>query len=145
MEDTTDCRISVYGNISDHNKLCNPENFYKYIQLLIRVKHEPIADMVRRTGCSPKCKIVTYDYEVTKGVANWDSNWTAMVFVQPKSSLVEIEEEYYTFDTNDLISSIGGNLGLFLGWSLLSIVEAIGLMFIYLKTCTNFLDRDELN
>ena len=138
MEDTTDCRISVYGNISDHNKTCSPENLSKYIRLLIQVKQEPVSDMVSRTGCSPKCTIVTYDYEVTKGVADWDENWTAIVFVQPKSSLVEIQEEYYTFDSNDLISSIGGNLGLFLGWSLLSIVEALGLIFIYLKSFTDF-------
>ena len=99
------------------------------------MKQEPISDMVTRTGCIPKCSIISYDYEVTRGVADWDENWTAMVFVQPKNSLVEIQEEYYTFDTNDLISSIGGNLGLFLGWSLLSLVEAFGLILMYLRSC----------
>ena len=37
------------------------------------------------------------------------SNWTSEVFIQPKFST-----EYYSFDRIDLISSIGGNLGLFL-------------------------------
>ncbi len=37
------------------------------------------------------------------------------------SNVVEISSEYYEFDLNDLISSVGGNLGLFLGWSFLSI------------------------
>ena len=99
------------------------------------MKNEPVNDMVTRTGCLPTCKIVRYDYEVKQSVADWDDNWTAMVFVQPKSSMVETQEEYYTYDSNDLISSIGGNLGLFLGWSLLSLVEAFGLILMYLRSC----------
>ena len=43
------------------------------------------------------------------------------VFIQPKSSVVDYSYEYYSFDSNDLISSVGGNLGLFLGWSFLTI------------------------
>ena len=45
------------------------------------------------------------------------------------SNVVEISSEYYEFDLNDLISSVGGNLGLFLGWSLLSISEALTVIF----------------
>ena len=52
------------------------------------------------------------------------------VYIQPKSSVVDYSNEYYSFDLNDLISSVGGNLGLFLGWSFLTIVEAFGFLLV---------------
>ena len=36
---------------------------------------------------------------------------------------VEISEEYYTYDLASFVADMGGNLGLFLGWSILSIIE----------------------
>ena len=59
--------------------------------------------------------------------------WSSEVFVQAASSEVEYSEEYYTFDENDLISSVGGNMGLFLGWSVLTLVEAIGFLIVVTK------------
>ena len=58
----------------------------------------------------------------------WKTNYTSQVFIEPQSNVVEVASEYYEFDTNDLISSVGGNLGLFLGWSLLSISEKLGVL-----------------
>ena len=63
------------------------------------------------------------------------------------SNVVEISSEYYEFDLNDLISSVGGNLGLFLGWSLLSISEALTVIFpefyfFVKKTCLNIINAN---
>ena len=55
------------------------------------------------------------------------------VYIQPKSSVVDYSNEYYSFDLNDLISHVGGNLGLFLGWSFLTIVEAFGFLLVLVK------------
>ena len=52
------------------------------------------------------------------------------VFLQPRSSVLEYLEEFYNFDFQDLVSSIGGYLGLFLGWSVLSIVEMFGAVLL---------------
>ena len=35
----------------------------------------------------------------------------------------EVTKEYYTYDTNSFIADVGGNLGLFLGFSLLSFFD----------------------
>ena len=61
---------------------------------------------------------------------DWETKWISEVYIQPKSSVVEYSIEYYSFDTNDLISSVGGNLGLFLGVSILSFVEAVTFFFV---------------
>ena len=47
--------------------------------------------------------------------------------------MVEKTSEYYSFDTDDLISSVGGYLGLFLGWSFLTLVETFSLFVCILK------------
>ena len=63
------------------------------------------------------------------------------------SNVVEISSEYYEFDLNDLISSVGGNLGLFLGWSLLSISEALMVIFpeFFLAAKTQLLTSTSLH
>ena len=64
---------------------------------------------------------------------SWQTNGRSEVFIQAKSSVVNYLSEYYSFDFNDLISSVGGNLGLFLGWSFLTFVEAIGFIVVLIN------------
>ena len=70
----------------------------------------------------------SYDKKVQK--IDWNTHWRAEVYIQPESSVVDYSDEHYSFDMNDLISSVGGNLGLFLGWSFLTMVEAIGFLLV---------------
>ena len=39
---------------------------------------------------------------------------------------VEVSEEYYAYDLTSFLADLGGNLGLLLGWSILSIIECFG-------------------
>ena len=76
------------------------------------------------------------------------------MYLQPKSSLREHSVEYLSYDTNgeiftlwhpltdrtklflDLIGDIGGYLGLFLGWSLVTFYDAIPLILTFIKAKT---------
>ena len=40
-----------------------------------------------------------------------------------RTSKYKFEREYYTYDRNSFISDVGGNLGLFLGMSILSLYD----------------------
>ena len=112
---------------------CSMENFKKYFDLLIWIKQSKISEVEQSSGCYPKCRIVQYSFETTQRNIDWTSNWTSEVYVQPKSSFVEYSSEYLSFSSDDLLSSVGGNLGLFLGWSLLTIIEAFGLIVCVCK------------
>ena len=46
--------------------------------------------------------------------------WTSEVFIEAFDD-VEESTEYLAYDLNDLVGSVGGYLGLFLGWSLLGL------------------------
>ena len=39
---------------------------------------------------------------------------------------VEVSEEYYAYDFTSFLADVGGNIGLLLGWSILSIIECFG-------------------
>ena len=116
------------------------KEFDLYFHMLTNLKHDPLSEVQKRSGCYPKCKVVHYFYEVEKNILTWKTNYTSQVFIEPKSNVVEVASEYYEFDTNDLISSVGGNLGLFLGWSLLSISEKLGVLLTkFYFFCSHFL------
>ena len=123
----TKCKFYVHPIENQSSVNCDEGAFIKYMELLVRIKQSRITDIQEETGCYPKCQIVQYSYEIVEKDLNWAANWTAEVFIQPKSSIVEKTQEYYSFDSNDLISSIGGNLGLFLGWSLLTVMQTLSL------------------
>ena len=130
----TNCNIDYSAVGEDQQGSCSTENFLKYFKLLIRIKQSGLSDVIQESGCHPKCKVSQYSYEtIHKKTSNWTSNWTAEVYIQPKSSITEYSVEYYTFDRSDLIGNIGGNLGLFLGWSLLTFVEALTFVLFMFK------------
>ena len=127
----TNCNIDY--SAEDQQGSCSTENFLKYFKLLIRIKQSGLSDVIKESGCHPKCKISQYSYETLHKTSYWTPNWTAEIYIQPKSAITEHSVEYYTFDRSDLIATIGGNLGLFLGWSFLTFVEAIAFVFCMCK------------
>ena len=54
--------------------------------------------------------------------ANWGRDWTAALYLDVKTSSFTRQDEFYAYDIWDLTSSLGGLMGLFIGWSFLSIL-----------------------
>ena len=130
----SNCSIDFFGETQDRN-FCTKSGFKTYIQTLEYLKQEEISKIKTETGCIPKCKTIQYSFEKNLQKIDWNRNhgnksYMSEVYIQPKSSVVDYSNEYYSFDSNDLISSVGGNLGLFLGWSFLTIVEAFGFLLV---------------
>ena len=127
------CKIDLLGKVKDKKNICNKDGFKLYIETLDFMKQEDISKVMKVSGCHPKCKTVQYSYEKNMKKVSWQTNGRSEVYIQAKSSVVNYLSEYYSFDFNDLISSVGGNLGLFLGWSFLTFVEAIGLIIVLIN------------
>ena len=128
----TGCRIDFLAHF-DQQTFCSGNSFHYYLEELRKMKQEKISNVQKGSGCFPKCKTLHFSYQKNEKVINWRPNWTSEVYIQPKSSVVEYSKEYYSFDFNDLMSSVGGNLGLFLGWSLLTFAEALGLLLVIIR------------
>ena len=129
---TSKCHIGL------DEKNCTKEGFISYFKILVNLKRHNIAYVKRISGCYPKCKHTIYTLEVHERTKEGHSNWTSEVYIQPKSSEVKYSTEYYSFDINDLISNIGGNLGLFLGWSLLTFFEGVSILIMIAKIGKNY-------
>ena len=62
---------------------------------------------------------------------SWGSNWHAEFKLEAKLSSYEDVEEYFVFEFQDFVTSLGSFMGLFLGWSLLAIIEWVqGIVFV---------------
>ena len=139
IEEKSNCHIN-FAKDKGQERTCSIENFKKYHVLLIRMRQNRISHVVQQSGCYPKCKVVRYSFDTTVRPIDWKPNWTSEVYIEPKSSFVKYSVEYLNFDSTDLISSIGGNLGLFLGWSFLTFTEAFCFMLCFCKRKRLFRD-----
>ena len=74
------------------------------------------------TGCFLKCQKSKYEIAVESDKKIlWEIEWISEIVIQPSSSSREEVIEYLSYDLGDIIGDLGGYLGLFLGWSLLSV------------------------
>ena len=112
---------------------CSPDNLQKYFDFLINLKQAATSEIVAQSGCLPGCKMTQYSLQTRRKRIDWSANWTASVFLQPRSAVVEHSTEYYSYDLNDLIGDVGGYLGLFLGWSVLTFLDALPFILAMVK------------
>ena len=101
-------------------------------------------DIIKKTGCKPKCNTQKYDFHITndEDITNMRKDWISSFYLSTKTTTNLKSVETYSYDEQvniiiqinecqilscvlqDLIGAIGGYLGLFLGWSALSLVTA---------------------
>ena len=127
------CKLNIFGKPKEQKELCTKEGFKLYVETLQFLKQADIHVIEKASGCQRKCMTIEYSYEKNLQKSQGENNNRSEVFIQAKTAVVTYLTEYYTFDGNDFISSLGGNLGLFLGWSFLTLFEVLGLIFLAMK------------
>ena len=136
VEKETQCSISVaFDKLqSVECPLKNKKNITAFFEKLIWIKDTSLSELSNATGCYQKCTIREYSYEITKKEdVTWLAKWGSSFYLQPKFSFHLQLEEHLSYDLGDLFAAVGGYLGLFLGWSLLSLWE-VGYAWIKQKT-----------
>ena len=104
--------------INGQNNMC----MCRYNNALNRALKARWIKLTVLTGCYPKCTVRTYEFiEKTKEEATWGRDWSGAFYLDVKTSSFTSQDEFYAFDIWDLTSSLGGLIGLFIGWSFLSI------------------------
>ena len=64
----------------------------------------------------------TYEFvEKSQEVVTWKMDWSSTFYLDVKTSSFTRQDEFYAYDIWDLTSGLGGLMGLFIGWSFLSI------------------------
>ena len=139
--DTLDCKMDL--NLTTTSSIQCPVDFNlkKYLDLFLFFQHSSLKNISTVTGCLPKCKYTEYEFqrEPKEGV-DWKTAWMSSFYLWPKNSKITYSVEYYEFGLSDLFSDFRSYLGLFLGWSLLSITRGVPAWLSGLKeTCKTLL------
>ena len=83
-------------------------------------------NLTSESGCQVKCTILEYHFKRNKEESvTWKQEWSSAFYLHAETTKERQEEEYWVFDANDALNGIGGALGLFLGWSILYILQNI--------------------
>ncbi len=87
------------------------------------------------TGCPKSCRQTSYrpDLTVQPSSTYYDLGKTGLFIYM--SGSVETVEEYLLFDASEIITAVGGSLGLFLGFSCLSVISYFGSLFARFNIC----------
>ena len=59
--------------------------------------------------------------EKSQEKVTWKIDWSSSFYLDVKTSSFTRQDEFYAYDIWDLTSGLGGLMGLFIGWSFLSI------------------------
>ena len=137
------CNFDILSNTFNN---CSSNALVKLNDTLNELKYSTKMDIIKKTGCKPKCNTQKYDFQITKDedITNMRKEWISSFYLSTKTTTNLKSVETYSYDEQvnmktqinvnfifqlfcalqDLIGAIGGYLGLFLGWSALSLVTA---------------------
>ena len=123
VQTVTNCTIDWSNGTTDPS-LCpldfNLQEYHNILYDLFQLRS--LKKIIKTTGCLPKCKYTKYEYEEQANEkVNWKTEWISSFYIGTKYTSYESVVEYYVFGAEDLLADFGSYLGLFLGWSLLSI------------------------
>jgi hypothetical protein len=111
------CSLNFFKHHGHPN--CSSKDVLKTQQILEWIQISSFKNLTSTTGCFLKCKKTKYEMSILSDEKIlWSTEWISEVFIQPI--------EYLSYDLGGIIGDLGGHLGLFLGWSLLSITLYIG-------------------
>ena len=139
VQRTTNCSIDVFSN--KYN--CTSEGLANLFVTLDKLKLFTKRTTAKITGCLPKCTSNQYSFTLSNEEDStlWRKDWISSFYLSSKTTRETTVEQNYSYDeqviysltiliiTNlplqDLIGSVGGYLGLFLGWSCSSIISTL--------------------
>ena len=94
--------------------------------LLANVETRSGYGIANMTGCPIKCRVRQYSISECKSeLVSWKRQWSSAFYLGADRTEVRREEEFWIFDSSDTLNGIGGALGLFLGWSVLYLINQL--------------------
>ena len=105
---------------------CSFQGFQLYQNYSRTLKQLSYLDLIVTTGCQPKCRLRKFIYEEKSSEEIvWKHDWISAFYLEPKTVSYTKINEHYLYQLEDFIGDFGSYLGLFLGWSLVSVCSLL--------------------
>ena len=137
------CRPPWNAKSSSDIEVCSTSSdIFKYINHEHRIRNYEQELIIQKTGCLRPCKFREY---VSAGMTSKHQNLTnvdlkgkyCLNFVLA-STVLDIKTESFVYPGISFVSEIGGSLGLFVGFSFLTIYDWFDQIFAKILSKTNY-------
>ena len=120
------CHLDWVSHPDEQDTPCTSrKQLLKYNRYRMFFLNTPLSKLAGKTGCLARCKYKEFIFtQKSKEDITWKHNWSSSLFLEAERTMVRHEEELWAFDFDDTLNGIGGAMGLFLGWSLLTILSS---------------------
>ena len=106
----------------------------KFEKIYIKLQEAPLTQIVRMTGCEQPCNFKEYQFVNTNlkefSLVEYPDNRVA-ICLWAVSKYTQAQEEVLVYPFQSLIAELGGCLGLFLGFSFMTIWDGLKSMVIW--------------
>ena len=122
------CQLDWFPSqkVKQFPKCSTIEDIKRYDAQLVHVTAMSLFDMFNLTGCQAKCRGRHFSLTECKAVeVTWKHAWSSAFYLAAEKTMVRTEEEFLVFDWSDTVNGIGGAMGLFLGWSVLCMIQQL--------------------
>ena len=128
----------MFWNSFSSLRLCSTQaDIIRTQDMLEWIKTSSMNNISKVSGCLLKCIETTYKLSVvSQEKISWATNWISDLYIAAKTDTKDMANEYYSYDSGDLLGDLGGYLGLFLGGSFLSMFLSLPTLWKFIVTKT---------
>ena len=129
LENKVGCQLPWHNDASNLSKCTVPDQLKKFVKAYDDIVSLSGFSIAKETGCLPSCTINEYTVNVIKRFSYQDDKPRfSAYFFYPGARYTE-KVYFYTYDFTSYIADAGGLVGLFLGYSILSVYD--GLKYVW--------------
>ena len=93
----TKCNFDILSNTFNN---CSSNTLLKLNDTLNELKYSTKMDIIKKTGCKPKCNIQKYDFHITndEDITNMRKEWISSFYLSTKTTINPTSVETYSYD-----------------------------------------------
>ena len=103
--------------------------FRAFEGVYFRILQSELQEIIAITGCRPPCSYTEYRFE-SRPDDYGANNASRQLIVWLSTPYVLLETEQYLYPLKSLVADVGGTLGLFLGFSLMSLWDYVEIIMV---------------
>ena len=94
-KEKSDCSVDVFAN--DFN--CTSDGLYALIKTLEKIRTLTKKEIVKMTGCYPKCEIYKYNFHLKQETdVKWKKEWLSSFYLSAETTTYQMSMENYSYD-----------------------------------------------